>query len=145
MCIRDSLRARVRELLGQRFEVLEAADGNEAWKIARDELPDLIVSDVMMPGCDGVELTRRLRAHADTNAIGVLLLTAKAGSEHAVAGLHAGANDYLAKPFDSSELLARCEAIVAHARRLQHRLAARRAKAAAGAGGRPRIALAPAA
>ena len=118
------LRARVRELLGQRFEVLEAGDGEQAWRSARDELPDLIVSDVMMPGCDGVELTRRLRAHADTNAIGVLLLTAKVGSEHAIAGLHAGANDYLAKPFDSSELLARCEAIVAHARRLQHRLAA---------------------
>ncbi|HWS26299.1 MAG TPA: response regulator [Xanthomonadales bacterium] len=118
------LRTRVRELLGQRFEVLEAADGNEAWQIARDELPDLIVSDVMMPGCDGVELTRRLRAHGDTHAIGVLLLTAKVGSDHAVAGLRAGANDYLAKPFDSSELLARCEAIVAHARRLQHRLAA---------------------
>lgn len=117
------LRARVRELLGQRFEVIEAADGNEAWQKAQDELPDLIVSDVMMPGCDGVELTRRLRAHEDTSAIGVLLLTAKAGSEHAVAGLRAGANDYLAKPFDSSELLARCEAIVAHARRLQHRLA----------------------
>lgn len=118
------MRQRVRELLAGRFEVLEAGDGEQAWRIAREELPDLIVSDVMMPGCDGVELTRRLRAHADTDAIGVLLLTAKAGSEHAVAGLRAGANDYLAKPFDASELLARCEAIVAHARRLQQRLAA---------------------
>ena len=120
----DDLRLRVRELLSDRFEVIEAAEGNAAWQLARDELPDLIVSDVMMPGCDGVELTRRLRSHADTNAIGILLLTAKVGSEHAVAGLNAGANDYLAKPFDSSELLARCEAIVAHTRRLQHRLAA---------------------
>jgi len=120
----EDLRARVHELLGQRFEVIEAANGEQAWRMACDELPDLIVSDVMMPGCDGVELTRRVRAHADTHAIGLLLLTAKAGSEHAVAGLQAGANDYLAKPFDSSELLARCEAIVAHARRLQHRLAA---------------------
>lgn len=118
------MRQRVRELLAGRFEVLEAGDGEQAWRTAREELPDLIVSDVMMPGCDGVELTRRLRAHADTDAIGVLLLTAKAGSEHAVAGLRAGANDYLAKPFDASELLARCEAIVAHARRLQQRLAA---------------------
>jgi signal transduction histidine kinase/CheY-like chemotaxis protein/AraC-like DNA-binding protein/ligand-binding sensor domain-containing protein len=128
----EDLRARVRELLGQRFEVIEAADGEQAWRSARDELPDLIVSDVMMPGCDGVELTRRLRAHADTSAIGVLLLTAKAGSDHAVAGLQAGANDYLAKPFDTSELLARCEAIVAHARRLQHRLGAAVPKALSG-------------
>lgn len=120
----DDLRQRVRELLGHRFEVIEAADGTAAWQTARDELPDLIVSDVMMPGCDGVELTRRLRSNAETHAIGILLLTAKVGSEHAVAGLNAGANDYLAKPFDASELLARCEAIVAHARRLQHRLAA---------------------
>lgn len=120
----DDMRLRVRALLADRFEVLEAADGEQAWRIARDELPDLVVSDVMMPGCDGVELTRRLRAHAETATIGVLLLTAKVGTDHAVAGLRAGANDYLAKPFDSSELLARCEAIVAHARRLQHRLAA---------------------
>jgi signal transduction histidine kinase/DNA-binding response OmpR family regulator len=120
----DDLRERVRELLSHRFEVIEAADGDVAWQKARDELPDLLVSDVMMPGCDGVELTRRLRSHGDTQAIGVLLLTAKVGSEHAVAGLNAGANDYLAKPFDASELLARCEAIIAHSRRLQHRLAA---------------------
>lgn len=120
----DDLRARVRGLLESRFEVLEASDGETAWKLVCDALPDLIVSDVMMPGCDGVELTRRVRAHEDTAAIGLLLLTAKAGSEHAVAGLRAGANDYLAKPFDSSELMARCEAIVSHARRLQHRLAA---------------------
>lgn len=120
----EDLRQRVRDLLSPRYEVLEAADGDSAWQIARDELPDLVVSDVMMPGCDGVTLTRRLRSHADTQAIGILLLTAKVGSEHAVAGLAAGANDYLAKPFDASELLARCDAIVAHARRLQHRLAA---------------------
>lgn len=120
----DDLRARVRDLLSHRFEVIEASDGLVAWQKARDELPDLIVSDVMMPGCDGVELTRRLRANADTQAIGILLLTAKVGSEHAVAGLTAGANDYLAKPFDAGELVARCESILAHARRLQHRLAA---------------------
>jgi signal transduction histidine kinase/CheY-like chemotaxis protein len=120
----DDLRLRVRELLQHRFDVIEAADGESAWRRACEELPDLVVSDVMMPGCDGVELTRRLRGHGDTSAVGILLLTAKVGSEHAVAGLAAGANDYLAKPFDASELIARCEAIVAHARRLRHRLAA---------------------
>lgn len=123
----EDLRRRVGDLLAPHFEVLEAADGDSAWHMARKELPDLVVSDVMMPGCDGVTLTRRLRTHPDTEAIGILLLTAKVGSEHAVAGLQAGANDYLAKPFDSSELLARCDAILAHARRLQHRMAARAA------------------
>jgi signal transduction histidine kinase/CheY-like chemotaxis protein/ligand-binding sensor domain-containing protein len=120
----DDMRQRLRQLLAPRFEVLEAADGEQAWQLARDELPDLIVSDVMMPGIDGVELSSRLRGFSETSAIGVLLLTAKVGSAHAVAGLRAGANDYLSKPFDASELLARCDAILAHAHRLRHRLAA---------------------
>lgn len=120
----DDLRHRVRDLLGHRFDVIEATDGDTAWDLARDRLPDLVVSDVMMPGCDGVALTRRLRSDPDTATIGILLLTAKVGSQPAVEGLGAGANDYLEKPFDSSELLARCEAIVAHARRLQHWLGA---------------------
>ncbi len=122
----DDLRARARELLSARFEVIEAADGPSAWKAARDQLPDLIVCDVMMPGFDGIELTRRLRAEADTAAIALLLLTAKAGSEHAVAGLAAGADDYLAKPFDASELLARIDALLARAQRLRLRLARER-------------------
>lgn len=120
------LRARARGLLVDRFDIIEAADGLQAWHLARDRLPDLIVSDVMMPGIDGVELTRRLRDDAETAAIAVLLLTAKAGSEHAVAGLRAGADDYLSKPFDASELLARIDALLARAQRLRLRLARER-------------------
>lgn len=119
----DDLRARARGLLEDRFDVIEAADGPSAWNMARDRLPDLIVCDVMMPGFDGIELTRRLRANAETAAIALLLLTAKVGTEHAVAGLRAGADDYLAKPFDASELLARIDALLARAHRLQLRLA----------------------
>jgi DNA-binding response OmpR family regulator/nitrogen-specific signal transduction histidine kinase len=122
----DDLRARVRGLLEDRFDVIEATDGPAAWKLGRDCQPDLIVCDVMMPGFDGTELTRRLRADADTAAIAVLLLTAKVGSEHAVEGLHAGADDYLAKPFDASELLARIDALLARAQRLRQRLARER-------------------
>jgi DNA-binding response OmpR family regulator len=107
-------------------------DGPSAWRAVRDELPDLLVCDVMMPGFDGIELTRRLRADPDTAAIGVLLLTAKAGSEHATAGLGAGANDYLSKPFDTSELLARVDAILGHAQRLRLRLTRESQPAAAG-------------
>lgn len=129
----DDLRARARALLGERFEVVEAADGPGAWNLARDRLPDVIVSDVMMPGFDGIELTRRLRADPETAAIAVLLLTAKAGSEHAAMGLHAGADDYLAKPFDASELLARIDALLARAQRLRLRLAREAQPQAAGA------------
>lgn len=117
------LRLRLRQLLSARYEVIEASDGPSAQEAARTQLPDVIVADVMMPGFDGVELTRRLRADADTAAIGILLLTAKAGADHAVVGLTAGADDYLAKPFDATELLARVEAQLAQMRRLQARLA----------------------
>jgi signal transduction histidine kinase/DNA-binding response OmpR family regulator len=118
----DDMRHRVASLLGERFDVLQANDGPSAWRLVSAELPDLVVADVMMPGFDGVDLTKRIRADAETSAIGILLLTAKVGSEYAVAGLQAGANDYLAKPFDASELQARCEAILQHAQRLRLRL-----------------------
>jgi signal transduction histidine kinase/DNA-binding response OmpR family regulator len=119
----DDLRARACALLQDRFDVIDAGDGPSAWGLVRDRLPDLLVSDVMMPGFDGVELCRRIRGNAETAAIAVLLLTAKAGSEHAAAGLNAGADDYLAKPFDASELLARIDAMLARAHRLRLRLA----------------------
>ena len=117
------LRLRVRQLLESRYRVAEACDGPGAIEQALALQPDVIVSDVMMPGFDGVELSRRLRAHPDTNAIALLLLTAKAGSEHAVAGLHAGADDYLAKPFDAAELLARIDALLGRAHRLRQQAA----------------------
>jgi signal transduction histidine kinase/DNA-binding response OmpR family regulator len=118
----DDLRMRVRQLLEARFRVIEAHDGPSGFSAARDELPDVIVCDVMMPGFDGVELARRLRANADTRAIPLLLLTAKAGAEFAVTGLAAGADDYLSKPFDSAELLARIDALISMRRRLQFQM-----------------------
>lgn len=116
------LRLHLRALLQASFEVIEAADGSDGLRLARSELPDVIVSDVMMPGFDGVEFARRLRADPSTAAIPLLLLTARAGAAHAVEGLSAGADDYLGKPFDASELLARLEALIAMRRRLQYRL-----------------------
>ncbi len=118
----DDLRVRVKSILANRYQVIEANDGPSAWNVCRDKLPDVIVCDVMMPGFDGIELTRRIRANPDTAAIAMLLLTAKVGSEHTVEGLHAGADDYLSKPFDSSELLARVGAMLARAQRLRLRL-----------------------
>jgi signal transduction histidine kinase/CheY-like chemotaxis protein len=113
------MRLRVKRLLEARFRVVEAEDGPSGLAAARQELPDIIVCDVMMPGFDGVELAKRVRADVDIAAVPLLLLTAKAGAEHAVTGLRAGADDYLSKPFDASELLARIDALLSIRRRLQ--------------------------
>jgi CheY-like chemotaxis protein len=102
--IRVVLRTRL-ELEG--FTVLEAPDGSEAVTMAQDEVPDLIVLDVMMPEMDGVEVCNRLRASFSTRHIPVIMVTARAGREDKLAGLEEGANDYITKPFDMNELLQR--------------------------------------
>jgi len=95
------------------YQVATAADGVAALAVARDELPDLIVLDVMMPGLDGLEVCRRLRAGAD---VPILMLTARDTVPDRVAGLDAGADDYLVKPFAFDELLARVRALLRRSR-----------------------------
>jgi PleD family two-component response regulator len=89
------------------FDVEVVHDGAEALRRATEDPPDLIVLDVMMPAYDGVEVVRRLRAQAATAAIPVVMLTAKSLSADKVVGLTAGADDYIVKPFDTLELVAR--------------------------------------
>jgi len=100
--IRASLR---RGLTFEGFDVVLAADGTEALRLLRDAPPDLMVLDLMMPGPDGLEVVRRLRAVDDR--LPVVLLTARDAVPDRVAGLESGADDYLVKPFAFSELLAR--------------------------------------
>lgn len=95
------------EVLGADYEVEAVADGEAAWVAARCDPPDLILSDVLMPGLDGIELTRRLRAEPATATAPIILLTASSESETLVNGLAAGADDYLTKPFGALQLLAR--------------------------------------
>jgi two-component system response regulator MprA len=100
---------------GLRFEgfaVRTAVDGDEALRTARDDPPDLIILDLMLPGIDGLEVCRRLRR--GTNAP-ILMLTARDSVPDRVAGLNSGADDYLAKPFDFDELLARVRALLRRA------------------------------
>lgn len=94
-------------LLRERWRVRAVADGQAALAVAHEDPPDLILSDVMMPGLDGFELVSALRADPATRAIPVVLLTARAGEESTVEGLEAGADDYLVKPFSARELVAR--------------------------------------
>jgi diguanylate cyclase (GGDEF)-like protein len=89
------------------FEVDHARDGEEALEVIERRRPDLAVVDLMMPRVDGVELTRRLRADPMTAALPIIMLTAKGLTVDKVVGLTAGADDYLVKPFDTSELIAR--------------------------------------
>lgn len=101
------LRDYIGRLLRSRYEVLAVADGEQALVAARRHLPDLVLTDVMMPRLDGFGLLRALRADENTREIPVVMLSARAGEESRVEGMEAGADDYLVKPFSARELLAR--------------------------------------
>jgi PAS domain S-box-containing protein len=104
------MRAYVQRLLSPSWTVEAVSDGVQALAVARERLPDLVLTDIMMPGLDGLALLRALRADPRTAPIPVILLSARAGEEARVEGLAAGADDYLIKPFTARELLARVEA-----------------------------------
>jgi PAS domain S-box-containing protein len=104
------MRGYLASLLGLTWHVTTAADGAEALRAIHSEPPDLVLSDVMMPGLDGFQLLRALRDDPRTAAIPVLLLSARAGEEATVEGLQTGADDYLVKPFSARELVARVQA-----------------------------------
>ena len=109
--VRESLR-RALELEGYQVELAE--DGEVALqRVAGPAAPDAVILDVLMPGIDGLEVCRRLRA--DDNPVPVLMLTARAEVDSRVAGLDAGADDYLPKPFALAELLARLRALLRRA------------------------------
>ncbi|MFA1546910.1 SpoIIE family protein phosphatase [Actinomadura chokoriensis] len=105
-----------RLLRGAGYRVDTVADGRAALEAVRRDPPDLVVSDVMMPRLDGLEMVAELRADPRTAAVPVLLLSARAGQEASIEGLRAGADDYLLKPFAAAELLARVRANVELAR-----------------------------
>jgi PAS domain S-box-containing protein len=102
------------------YEVRAVTDGVAALDAVRAEPPDLVVSDVMMPRLDGLALVAALRADPRTEAVPVLLLSARAGQEASIDGLRAGADDYLVKPFAAAELVARVRANVELARLRTH-------------------------
>jgi len=94
------------------YEILTAADGEEALAIAREKQPDLILLDVMMPKMDGLEVCRHLKADSSLSFMPIILVTAKADSKDIVAGLEAGGDEYLAKPVDQAALVARVKSML---------------------------------
>jgi two-component system, OmpR family, response regulator MprA len=119
LVIEDEERIRLflqRGLTYEGYRVEIAAEGRTGLDLARDNPPDLVLLDIMLPGMDGLEVCRRLRAAGD---VPILMLTAKESIEDRVAGLDAGADDYLVKPFAFDELLARVRALLRRAQPAQ--------------------------
>jgi PAS domain S-box-containing protein len=110
------MRQYLARLLAPSYDVTAVADGKDALAAAARVHPDLILTDVMMPGLDGFELLRQLRADPELRDIPVIVLSARAGEEAKVEGLRMGANDYLVKPFSARDLLARVSSTVGRAR-----------------------------
>jgi DNA-binding response OmpR family regulator len=94
------------------YDVISAVDGQEALELASERVPDLMVLDVMMPRLDGYELTRKLRAEEALRSIPVILLTARSQETDVDRGFEVGADDYLKKPFNPDELVARVRAVL---------------------------------
>ena len=109
----DLLELMTRVLEKEGFEVMIAADGREGLVLASGRpRPDLIISDIMMPDMDGLEMVRALRDDANTKRMPVILLTSKSTPQDLVAGIQAGARAYLTKPFKMQDLLAKVRAIL---------------------------------
>ncbi|MBO3699097.1 two-component regulator propeller domain-containing protein [Roseivirga sp. E12] len=106
------IRTYVRKHLSTEYRVIEAENGQEGFQIVKAELPDLVISDVMMPISDGYELCRNIKQHPDLDFIPVILLTAKAEKSMKIEGLELGADDYVVKPFEVDELRARIKNLI---------------------------------
>ncbi len=114
----------MKSYLDTHYQVVEARDGAAGIEKALETVPDLVISDVMMPKKDGYEVCRTLKLDEKTSHVPIILLTAKAASENRIEGLETGADDYLVKPFESKELLARVKNLIDLRRKLRERFSA---------------------
>lgn len=126
----EDMREYLRRILAPHWDVRCVPDGEAALKAMAERLPDLLLTDVMMPRLDGLGLVQRVRAHPQLRALPVIMISARVGDEAKVAGLAAGADDYLTKPFSGKELVARIESQLMRARidRVQRQFSSRLAE-----------------
>ncbi len=117
------LRAFIEETVSSSYQVEQATNGKEGLEKAIALVPDIIISDVMMPLMDGFTMTEKIKKDERSSHIPVILLTAKAGQQHKIEGLETGADDYLTKPFDAKELLTRIENLVNQRKLLRKKFA----------------------
>ena len=100
----------------QGFRVREAADGEEALLMVREEVPDIVILDWMLPTVSGLEVCRALRRDRDLKGLSIIMLTARGEEEDRIRGLDSGADDYVTKPFSPSEMVARVRAVLRRSR-----------------------------
>jgi signal transduction histidine kinase/ligand-binding sensor domain-containing protein/DNA-binding response OmpR family regulator len=115
------LRIYIRNRLMEEYNVLEAKDGLEGIKMANSANPDLIISDIMMPGMNGIELVDKLRNDFNTSHIPIILLTAKSSVENIIEGIKFGADAYITKPFSMELLVTRVETLIEQRKKLMER------------------------
>lgn len=112
----------IKESLSTNYKVEEAINGEQGIRIAQKIIPDLIISDLMMPKVDGIELTKILKEDEKTSHIPIIILTAKSGHENLLGGLQVGADEYLTKPFDMKELEVRISNLIKLRKRIQEKI-----------------------
>jgi signal transduction histidine kinase/DNA-binding response OmpR family regulator/ligand-binding sensor domain-containing protein len=118
----DDIRSYLRSCLEVHYNIIEAKDGVEGYQKATNEMPDLIVSDVMMPGKDGISLCKELKNEITTSHIPIILLTARTSTVFEINGLQTGADDYVTKPFDPNVIMARIKSLLENRRKLREHL-----------------------
>lgn len=113
------LRSLLRNILSKKYTILEAANGEEGLKLASEAIPDMIISDVMMPVMDGLEMIKRIKENKDICYVPIILLSAKASLDDRITALEQGIDDYITKPFSSSYLKARIASLFTKRKQLQ--------------------------
>ncbi len=119
----DDLRSFLSTRLSYEFDVLAEASGEKGWERTLETIPDLIISDIMLPGMDGLQLTQRIKTDLRTSHIPVILLTAKAQMQHRIEGTRVGADAYITKPFNTQYLLETMRTTLANREKWQRRYA----------------------
>ena len=119
----DDIREYIQIQLGEYFTVSSAVNGNDGLEKVMTEQPDLVVCDVMMPGIDGFEVTKRLKTNFETSHIPIIVLTAHSSEEHRIEGIQAGADAYITKPFSMKLLMARIVNLIEQREKLQQKFA----------------------
>jgi len=115
------LRKYICEFLEKDYAIRESGDGEMGYNAAMEIIPDLVISDIMMPKMDGIKLCRMLKQDVRTSHVPVILLTARAGTDSKIKGLETGADDYITKPFDARELFVRVKNLIEQRRQLRQK------------------------